>query len=242
MKICESNEYRQLNELVPWHDNPREWPDDSIKSVTESLEQFGLFHPLLIRKLDNSIIGGNLRYHVIKSKVDSGEWSIDKIPVTVLDVSENVARAIVLRDNKSDGSWDYSKLPLFLKSIVPELIPYVGFSEVELSGMLNLEKTAEDLRTILGNKTAHAAEHLNQLTNSGEGFRTIQLRLPNGIADQLDSQIDRLKSILYPLEHELEKVSYVVPIQILCQIMAEMPEENLRQRLQNPAPIEAIDY
>ena len=145
---CSSDTFMTFSDMVPFDDNPRELSDMGFNKLKRSILELGIFKPFLVWKKDNKVIGGNQRYRVLTHLVEEEGYKIDKLPVTVLDVPESVARTILLRDNQSDGDWAYEMLTPFLDKI-KELggdVALSGFSDREMVDLQKLSSTPDETR------------------------------------------------------------------------------------------------
>lgn len=97
----------KLNYIKPNPDNPRLIKDDKFKKLVQSLKDFpemAVVRPVVINQ-DGYILGGNMRY---KAMIEAG-W--DDIPVTqVKGWTKEQEREFIIRDNVSDGEWDWDLL------------------------------------------------------------------------------------------------------------------------------------
>lgn len=86
-----------LKNLVPSHVQPREvFDEESLQSLSDSIKQYGLLQPLIVRKKGDKfyeIIAGERRYKA------SLLADIDKVPCLVMDLSDDSSLAIALVEN-----------------------------------------------------------------------------------------------------------------------------------------------
>lgn len=104
--------YKNIDELVPYENNPR-INDDAVEYVANSIKEFGFKVPIVIDK-NNVIIAGHTRIKASK------ELGIEEIPCIIADdLTEEQIKAFRLADNKvsEKSMWDYSKLDEELKDI-----------------------------------------------------------------------------------------------------------------------------
>lgn len=102
----------KLNTIKKNPNNPRIVKDDGFKKLKESLSGTrGLDHfyarPCIVstRTGEHIIIAGNTRYQAAK---DLG-WK--EVPTVILeDLTEEQEKEIIIRDNVSNGEWDWEKL------------------------------------------------------------------------------------------------------------------------------------
>lgn len=124
-------ELMDINEIQPYEKNPRK-NDDAVEAVAESIKRFGFKNPILVDR-EHVIIAGHTRYRAAML------LGMDEVPVSVLDLSEEKAKAFRLADNKvSDfAEWDEEKLRKELAEISEDMSIF-GFDEEQ-------EELAEDL-------------------------------------------------------------------------------------------------
>lgn len=158
-----------LKALQPFAQNPRKIGEDARRRLRKSIQRFGLFKPLLVwQGTDHPegitapiVIGGNQRYLVLSAMAEAGELPMEidlsqgriridggAIPCIRFPGSWGEARVVALRDNASDGEWDWDSLPGYVEELNttfqgiegwdPELM---GFDENTLN---DLEALASD--------------------------------------------------------------------------------------------------
>lgn len=117
-------EHVPITALHPFDKNPRVITDASQARLRKSLTRYGLYKPLLGWKDAEGtgvIVGGNQRLTIMEQWRKAGTVpdtvNVKKIPVIWLDVTEAEARAIALRDNNSDGEWDWDALPNYVRDL-----------------------------------------------------------------------------------------------------------------------------
>ena len=145
---CSSDQFMTFSDMVPFEDNPRELSDSGFRKLKKSLLQLGVFKPFLIWKTGSKVLGGNQRYRVLEHLVETEGYSIDKLPVTVIDCDEATARTIVLRDNQSDGDWAYEELAEYMNKL-KELggdLDLTGFTSKEHDDLKKLAESGDELR------------------------------------------------------------------------------------------------
>lgn len=127
-----------VNDLLPFPNNPRTWSRTDEEQLTESIKQFGTVVPLLVNSAQNRkniVIGGNFRLEMYK------KLKIEKAPVTYICIEdETKERELNLRLNRNQGTWDWDLLKEFN---IDELIN-VGFDEVDLGKFWDNELGVED--------------------------------------------------------------------------------------------------
>lgn len=121
-------------ELDPF--NARVHPQRNLDAIRESLLAFGQVEPLLVRKANNTVIGGNGRLLVMR---DLG-WK--EASVVLLDIDEQKARALSLALNRSGelSTWDEGKLADTLRGLQETGFDMVatGFDDAALQELLKI--------------------------------------------------------------------------------------------------------
>jgi ParB-like chromosome segregation protein Spo0J len=99
-----------INSVFPYPMNARQ---GDIGSIAESLKENGQFRPIVVNRLDNSILVGN---HTWKAAKMLG-WK--EIAATFVDVDDEAAARIVLVDNKTAdlGTYDHVELAEMLREM-----------------------------------------------------------------------------------------------------------------------------
>lgn len=148
---CTSDHYMSFADMIPFEDNPRDITPLGLQKLKKSIIELGVFKPFLIWKQGNRILGGNQRYACLLYLVEEEGYECPKLPVTILDVPEGLARTIVLRDNQSDGDWAYEQLSTYLAELEGFGIDkeLSGFSDREMTDLQKLSQNSEQLRESL---------------------------------------------------------------------------------------------
>ncbi len=104
----------KVADLIPADYNPRidlKPGDKEYEKIKRSIEKFGFVEPLVWNEKTGHIVGGHQRYKIL---VADGVKEIDCVVVN-LSIEEEAALNSSL--NKSQGDWDYDKLPDFFNMI-----------------------------------------------------------------------------------------------------------------------------
>ena len=128
-----SVEYAEVTSLRPSDDNPRVMPEEEMLALEHSIDHFGLVDPLVVRRQDRTIIGGNQRL------VAAQRLGLGQVPVVFVEVSEDEARLLNLALNRIQGHWDEPKLAALLQELesLPDLdLSLSGFGEEEVDELL----------------------------------------------------------------------------------------------------------
>ena len=149
VRVCASNAYEAPKTLVLLEDNPRRpLSKGEEDELDDSLFKLGLFRSLLVWRGEDGtdspkVIGGNQRLKRLQALTDKGhplvmqeDITMDApgIPVTDYVGTEAQARLVALRDNNSDGDWDWSSLASFTANLDGKLDALDNSLGMDLSG------------------------------------------------------------------------------------------------------------
>jgi DNA modification methylase len=107
--------------------------EPEMAKLVRSIDEFGLVEPLVVRRQDDTVIGGHQRLAAVKAK------GMTHAPVVYVDVSEAQAKALNLALNKIQGEWDLPKLGELLEELrdLPDLDETLsGFDDREMEELL----------------------------------------------------------------------------------------------------------
>lgn len=118
--------YKQINEIVPYEDNPR-LNDDAVPAVAKSIKQFGFKDPIIIDR-NNIIIAGHTRLKAAKM------LGLDKVPtVQADDLTDEQIKAFRLAHNKTAELAQWEEKLLFKEL---EQIKYIDMAELGFTDLL----------------------------------------------------------------------------------------------------------
>lgn len=139
-------QYRKLSDLKKLEGNPRIIKNKEFKTLCQSIRDNPKYfeaRPLILsnRTGEFVIIAGNQRYEAAKVN------RLKEAPTFLIEgLSEQKEKEITIRDNISNGSWDYSLLANSFDT--SDLVEW-GFYEKELGiGSKEVEEESEDYRLI----------------------------------------------------------------------------------------------
>lgn len=121
-------EYHQIDDLKPYEKNARKHAKKDIKTIVESIKEFGFNDPIGIWSEENLIVEGHGRLMAAK------EIGMESVPCIRLDhLSEEQRRAYALAHNKTAemSEWDMDLLPEELLGIEEIDMELFGFDPVE---------------------------------------------------------------------------------------------------------------
>jgi DNA modification methylase len=116
---------KSVQALQEYENNPRN-NDEAIKSVANSIKEFGFKVPIVITS-DNVLIAGHTR---LKASVSLG---LEEVPCIIADdLNDEQIKAFRLADNKTAelATWDLSKLEDELAKLDMDMLQF-GFEEME---------------------------------------------------------------------------------------------------------------
>ncbi|MGW2719769.1 ParB/RepB/Spo0J family partition protein [Streptomyces sp. NPDC001492] len=122
-----------IDELAPYHRNPR---TGDLDSITESLSTNGQYRPIVVNRgtltgRPNEILAGNHTFKAAKQL----DW--EEIAVTWLDVDDDAAAKIVIVDNRTSDLAGYDTV--LLADILTELpdLQGTGYDQEQLDQLLD---------------------------------------------------------------------------------------------------------
>ena len=121
-----------IDSVKPYKLNPRKVLWGGVDALSESIKKFGWQKPILIDK-NNVIIAGHTRLMAAQ------RLGLTEIPVAVADwLTDEQVKAYRLADNKIAelSEWDFEKLAEEIKTTSGIDFSELGFSEIELFGLL----------------------------------------------------------------------------------------------------------
>ena len=115
-------EYRNPDDLIPYPLNAKKHPVEQINRIASSIYEFGFDQPIVIDR-KGMIIKGHGRY------LAALKLGLQSVPVIVVNLSDAMAKASRLADNKvSESDWDND----LLKSSIDNILESMGGSEIDL--------------------------------------------------------------------------------------------------------------
>lgn len=138
--IQAEHKLRPLSELKLWDKNPRRATRKQMDNLRKKIERLGGYKAL-ITKPDGTIIGGNMRYRVLK------EMNVEQVWCSVIEPKDDAHMIeIAISDNETDGEWVEEELAELIHDQPIELDLYsVHLAQpVPLGKMLEMETDAEE--------------------------------------------------------------------------------------------------
>jgi len=136
----------QISKLKSAKYNPRkdlQPGDPEYIQLEKSIKEFGNVDPIIWNETTGNIVGGHQRFKILKQ----GLKPKDKLPVSVVRLSDRKEKALNIALNKIDGDWDYPSL----KDLIEELnikdfdLDTIGFDINEIESMFETAKDYSEL-------------------------------------------------------------------------------------------------
>ena len=118
-----------IGDLRPDPANPRRISDEELESLTRAIREFGFVDPVIARRENKMVIGGHQRLLAAR------KLGLKKVPVVLVDLTEDQAHLLNLALNRISGTWDQELLAHLLADLnaVPDVdLSLTGFSDDEL--------------------------------------------------------------------------------------------------------------
>ena len=192
----------RLSDIEPNRNQPRkEFDEDTIRELAESIEEHGLIQPILVRPLDNGmyqIVAGERRWRALRML----GWQDKEIPVVIkeLDDEETAKIALVenvLREdlNPIDEAKAYNELIEKYDMTQESVAKLVGKARSSVTNSLRILKLPENVVTMVrdGDLSAGAAKALLPLTDE-EQITELALKSSKGemTVRQLEKAVAKL--------------------------------------------------
>ena len=133
-------EHVPVETLRPFPENPRVMPSSQMQKLVRSIRRFGVVEPLVVRRSDRLVIGGNQRLEAVRIV------GLKTVPVVFIQISDAEAKILNLALNRIQGTWDLPKLGELLEELtgLPDLDETLtGFDLPEIDDLLSdLERQA----------------------------------------------------------------------------------------------------
>lgn len=151
--------YLPISKLKSHPENPRKVEEKQMTILCESLKanpDYFETRPILCNK-DFVVFAGNMRLLAAKKN------GLTDVPVAVMDISEERQKEIMIRDNRSNGIFDFDILANTFE--IPDLLKF-GFEEKELLG--NIFAPAQENDTQIPDNACARCLELQQATAGHE--------------------------------------------------------------------------
>ena len=158
----------EIEELIPYVNNPKKHPEEQVSKIASSIKKFGFKVPMLITE-DFEIIAGHGRYKA------ANKLGLEEVPCIVADdLTEAEVKAFRLADNKvAESDWEADMLAVELEEI-EELggdLEATGFDELEINGFIeepDMDSFVEEDNSDDGVEESNSDENYVVCPNCGE--------------------------------------------------------------------------
>lgn len=99
--------------------------------LVRSIKEFDMVEPVVWNERTGNVVGGHQRLAVAKS------LGMEKVPCSVVDLSEHDEKILNTALNKIKGRWDYDKLEDLLRGFDFEVATLSGFAAEEIAVILS---------------------------------------------------------------------------------------------------------
>ena len=126
-------EHVRVETLRPFPENPRTMPASDMQKLVRSIQKFGVVEPLVVRRSDRLVIGGNQRLEAVKIV------GLETVPAVFIQISDAEAKILNLALNRIQGTWDLPKLGELLEELtdLPDFdVDLTGFDLPEIDNLL----------------------------------------------------------------------------------------------------------
>lgn len=112
MKIKTNIEMIKREDLIPYSNNPKQHPEEQVKKIANSIQEYGFTVPLVVNQ-DNTIIAGHGRYKAAKL------LDLDELPcIKRSDLIDAQIKAFRIADNRiAESEWDEELLETELEGL-----------------------------------------------------------------------------------------------------------------------------
>ncbi len=130
------------DQLTPWAKNPRS-NKAAIAKVAKSIEAFGFGTPIVARLANREVIAGHTRLEAAK------RLKLTRVPVRLLDVSEDQAHQLALANNRlgEEADWDANLLREVASAMTLSELQVAGFDAAELTARPEVTTRPVDVET-----------------------------------------------------------------------------------------------
>ncbi|MDO5018765.1 MAG: ParB/RepB/Spo0J family partition protein [Lagierella massiliensis] len=170
----------EIDKVYPRHDQPRkEFDEESLNELKESIEEFGIIQPIIVRKkeLGYEIVAGERRYRA------SLLAKLEKVPVRIIDATDKEIMEISVIENIQredlnpyEEATAYEELMRSYDYTQKELAERLGKSRSHIANTVRLLKLDPEIIEHLkeGNITSTQARSLLSIEDKKERFKMLE--------------------------------------------------------------------
>jgi ParB-like chromosome segregation protein Spo0J len=129
--IDQQYEVVSVEQLTEHPDNPHR---GDTQLIGKSINRHGFYGAVIVQRSTGHVLAGNHRYRAAK------EQGLAELPVIFLDVDDQLAKRIMLVDNRATehGTWVYESLNEILSELrdAGDDLSSLGWNDAELTGLL----------------------------------------------------------------------------------------------------------
>lgn len=137
----------EIEKVIPYPKNAKKHPEKQIRQLAVSIREFGFNQPIVVDK-KMVVIAGHGRLAAAK------EMKLEKVPIIMVDLPEDKAKAYRLADNKlNETDWDMALVIEELREMEADFVDFTGF-EIDLGNIdLDEKDTEVDVDSMGSNST-----------------------------------------------------------------------------------------
>ena len=125
-----------INQLKPYPLSTTYLVRSDFRSLSESVRQFGLMNPIVVRESTNEVIDGKYRLSILHSA------GVKEVPCTVVDLSEDASMVLHIQLNR----YRSEVIAKDLSGLIQRLVDSGVYSEDQL--MVQLGMTADEFNIL----------------------------------------------------------------------------------------------
>lgn len=188
-----------IKRLTPYDKNPRRHSERGVTKLRASIERFGFVNPVLVLE-DGTVLAGHGRLMAAE------ELGLKKVPVVVLDIPADKARAYRIADNRlqEDASWNYRLLAAELDRLLDSgfELDYTFLDDPEIEVLIDQYSTEADedfLKDMLDDISEppedEDSDSSTDLPPQNKEFVTLRLEMPFARKVKLLDIVDRFEKL-----------------------------------------------
>lgn len=135
-ELSEKLETIDVNDLLPYANNPKEHPEEQVKKIADSIHEYGYTVPIIV-DADNRIIAGHGRYQAIQEYTGIKDVAVIRRD----DMTEAQVKAFRVADNKiAESTWELESLGTELEQLAEQdeiNMELTGFNDDELDAFID---------------------------------------------------------------------------------------------------------
>ncbi len=205
----------RISEIEPNREQPRKsFDEDSIISLAESIKEYGIIQPLIVRSLDNGLyqlVAGERRWRASRMA------DLQEVPVIIKELSDEQSMQIALIENLQRENLNPIEEALSFKELIEKynmkqeyLSKIVGKSRSSISNAIRLLNLPEEIKLML-EKNYISVGHAKVLMSIED--KGLMIEIAEKIIKE-ELTVRNLESILEKIKSECENSEKKVEKQI----------------------------